>query len=773
MNLRKDYSKYELISFDIFDTLLLRAVAKPIDIFEILWEKSEILHLIDISPKEFVKVRVEMERNARNKKKSREVNLREIYAEMPDYIVEDKIKLLQMEIEIEKQYCYRNDSIYDLAIQLKNDGKILVLLSDMYLSACELNTILEYNDIDTTIFSNIIVSNEKDCTKQTGMLYEELFKLYPTIPKENIHHIGDNKNGDYNQAINRGICAVHYDAIPDKLRSIYDYEKIRHNIPQKEILSLRKVTVYDHMDEMVSNEEKLAYEIGASIVGPFLTMYVDHICERLQKLKINAIYPLMREGYILGKLIENEVNYRNIHILVKPIYVSRKVTYIPSIEVLDREEIENMIGARNLTIKESIELMGLSVNNFIDLKEYENLKWKETHKVKVENKILKEILINKFLEPENKSKMESYIKEQRSLLIDYLKQEMNSFCNVATVDVGFFGRIQLWLEKALDLSKIEHSMKHFLAVGVTGDKIFNNMNIEGYYGTITENGDLIATIHRTTDIIEKFISVTEGSTIGYQRNDNKIQPIKSEPVANDAITQASFRGILDFQKAFHSFKDKKPLLASRVEKNRRETLMIMHRLIDMPRLIEAELVADLEADTNFGTSYRRSIITEENKMLLKEKGTDFIDKCNISYTYEDNSIVWPKGLITLEDSYYYVRRALKNSAGNEIAKSMQSVVEKVQNDGVKEIALYGAGENGRQFYFMCNLYNIKVNCFVDRKESLWGTEKEGIKVVGLTQAIEKGNNKFIITSLFSISEIEDYIRETFALKGKSVMIYSV
>ena len=36
-----DYRQYRLISVDIFDTLLLRTVAKAADLFEIVWEEAE------------------------------------------------------------------------------------------------------------------------------------------------------------------------------------------------------------------------------------------------------------------------------------------------------------------------------------------------------------------------------------------------------------------------------------------------------------------------------------------------------------------------------------------------------------------------------------------------------------------------------------------------------------------------------------------------------------------------------------------------------------
>jgi len=772
--MRIDLDKYDLISLDIFDTLLLRALAKPIDLFLIVWEQAikEDINLTDISPMEFMKLRVEMERRARNKAIKREVNLNEIYNEIPNYIVNNIEQLKQLEIEAEKEYCYQNFDIYDLAKESKNAGKKIILLSDMYLSSRQITDILEHNGIDVSIFDAIIMSNERKCSKQNGELYQELLQQYPDIAKEKILHIGDNKNSDYIQALKVGIHALHYDVIPDKLKSIYDYEKIRHNIPQKSLLSLRKIVA--ESVEYQNEEEKIAYELGASIVGPFLTMYISWVCDRMHKLKIERIYPFMREGFLLGELLKKEAENREKELLIKPIYISRKVTYVPSIVKVDREEIENMIGARNLTVKESILLMGLDTIDFSDISEYMDIKLKKSHQILYsERETLKEHIIELFLEEDKRVKIENHIENQRALLNNYLKQEIGDFHNIATIDIGFFGRIQLWMEKSLDLDNIPHEMKHFLAIGVTGDKLYDGMNFEGYYGTMAENADLFTTIHRTTDILEKLISVTEGSTIGYEIKSDKIVPIKSAEVKNKKFKDIVFQGIFDFQQYWFKFEKAKPELAAKCVMNRRETLMILHRLIDMPRLVEAKVLGRIESDTNFGTNYKKSIITNENILILEKKGVDYIDKCNISYTYDNSNIVWPKGLVTLKDEFYYVRRALKNNSSNEIMKAMQEVVEQVEEQGIKEIALYGAGENGRQFYFMCNLYHIRVNCFIDRKESIWGTMKEGIEVIGLKEAIERGNEAFIVTSLFSISEIKDYIIKNFEIIGQKSNIFHV
>lgn len=82
-----------------------------------------------------MKLRMEMERRARNNKKefNREVTLSDIYAEFPKFIVSDVEKLEEIEIETEKRVCYRNDFMWEVVKRLSKAGKKLVLLSDMYL----------------------------------------------------------------------------------------------------------------------------------------------------------------------------------------------------------------------------------------------------------------------------------------------------------------------------------------------------------------------------------------------------------------------------------------------------------------------------------------------------------------------------------------------------------------------------------------------------------------------------------------------------------------
>ena len=158
-------------------------MAKPIDLFEKVWIEAENRGIAKISmyPKEYMKFRVEMERRARIGQKNREVTLKDIYDKYPDYIANDLNQLMELEIELEKEYCYPNYIVYEWLKNAKSQVCRLVLVSDMYLSRKVIEEILLYNQIDIQLFDDLIVSNEYQCNKQNGELFDDLFDKYPDI----------------------------------------------------------------------------------------------------------------------------------------------------------------------------------------------------------------------------------------------------------------------------------------------------------------------------------------------------------------------------------------------------------------------------------------------------------------------------------------------------------------------------------------------------------------------------------------------------------------
>ncbi len=189
---------YDIISIDMFDTLVYRTVKDPKDVFDMIWPKN----------KEFKEVRIKAEKTARKKKDKDDITIDDIYDVIATHYGEEKAaELKTREIQIEYEITYGNPEALCFFRYLKQKGKRIIVTSDMYMHRELLERILlkcGYEGLD-----KVYVSGELGITKRTGELYEYLCKEWNT---SRILHIGDNLISDYYSAYKNGITAFLYKA---------------------------------------------------------------------------------------------------------------------------------------------------------------------------------------------------------------------------------------------------------------------------------------------------------------------------------------------------------------------------------------------------------------------------------------------------------------------------------------------------------------------------------------------------------------------------------
>ena len=198
----KILSQYDVISFDIFDTAVLRRLEYHDDIFHMM--------AIEIGCNEFQVVRRSAERDARDiKEKSedtREVNIDEIYEILEKYYGIDS-KWKDREIKLELSLCEPNPVILDVYNRLKNMGKTLVFMSDTCLKSETIKSMLE--KCGYSGYEKIFLSSDYGTLELDGSLQPELVNAYPD---KFIVHIGDNWGSDVVKTAECGISTIYYPA---------------------------------------------------------------------------------------------------------------------------------------------------------------------------------------------------------------------------------------------------------------------------------------------------------------------------------------------------------------------------------------------------------------------------------------------------------------------------------------------------------------------------------------------------------------------------------
>lgn len=214
----KKISDYDIISFDIYDTAVIRCVNSPSIIFEII---GKIYNIPDFSH-----MRGKAERLARELKNkrcgTREITIYDIYEKINEVFAIDK-GIQKKEIELEIASTLANSYIHKIYEELLRKGKKVIFCSDMYLPRniiCQILNKCDYKEYE------LYLSNELGKSKEDKGIQKFLLELYP---QKKIVHIGDNIISDYKNFKECGIDSVFYR--PDSLaKKFYFLNNIEGNI---------------------------------------------------------------------------------------------------------------------------------------------------------------------------------------------------------------------------------------------------------------------------------------------------------------------------------------------------------------------------------------------------------------------------------------------------------------------------------------------------------------------------------------------------------------
>ena len=185
-------SSYDVVSFDMFDTLVLREVVYPSDIFQIVEKKIN---------RPYVEIRNKAISELNNDDYSFD-KLYQLMGEKYEIEINELEKIKQIEIETEQDYIVGRKTMIDICNLLMKQQKEIYIISDMYFSKEILHLFL--NKCGLQISPNrIIVSCEYGANKRNGKLWEIYKDRFVRFRKA--LHIGDNWEADIEKPRSYGI----------------------------------------------------------------------------------------------------------------------------------------------------------------------------------------------------------------------------------------------------------------------------------------------------------------------------------------------------------------------------------------------------------------------------------------------------------------------------------------------------------------------------------------------------------------------------------------
>ena len=294
--LKTKLSQYDVITFDVFDTLITRMVLHPTDVFSLVQ-----LQLLQQGHKagSFAKDRIQAEQLA-YEQYGDTANFDQIYQMLNgsfSYSEEQCRIFQQMEFETELQLAIPRCILLQLVKELKGSGKRIILCSDMYLSSAQIRMLLRKCSYPEDL--EIRVSSECGGTKSSGFLFEALYSQLP--PSSKIIHIGDNDHSDY-----RVPLRLHRDAVllPSGCTMftqspLYDYlSSYEDNI--NNCLILGYLVNYACFNSPFSEEQDKSRAVSVW-GGTIFSCFMDFLLRQKDESKLLFV---TREGYLLQKMYQ-------------------------------------------------------------------------------------------------------------------------------------------------------------------------------------------------------------------------------------------------------------------------------------------------------------------------------------------------------------------------------------------------------------------------------------------------------------------------------------
>lgn len=377
-NLRIACEQHDIVTFDIFDTLIMRKTMLPKDIFEIV--EAEYANY-DWSIPEFANYRMQAEDHCYKEKIN--PTIYQIYDEIgcitncPRYVLN---RYQEKEISTEKLFLCARKSMLDFFNCIK-DKKEIYLISDMYLTSDILNDFL--HACGYTGYKEIYVSCEHGCSKNDG-LFEKF--ISEGTNRHRVLHIGDNENADGKSAEDAGLDSFlimskmemlensTYNVLVDKAGAILD----------KIAIGLFCNRAFDNPFALYGTKGKFKLDnhrdIAYLLIAPEILYFTCWLIKNIIESKCDyVIYP-SRDAFVLQKICSKIINNQSItdYPKGKYIYVSRRALYAATsfkqkdIDFIASHEYRGTVSGLfkdrfNIEIKENI--VGYDINKVLEIAE--------------------------------------------------------------------------------------------------------------------------------------------------------------------------------------------------------------------------------------------------------------------------------------------------------------------------------------------------------------------------------------------------------------------
>ncbi|MGH8460791.1 MAG: hydrolase [Stenotrophobium sp.] len=445
-------------------------------------------------------------------------------------------KLEAEEFLQEQSVSYRDPGID--AVLKQNPAETTLFLSDFYMSAERLSTLLESKGM-AQYFNGGYSSCDLGRNKRSGRIYQALHKRYNIAPQQHFH-IGDNAKSDVKVPRSLGMVARLYRSSNEERNRksrgafLYDREALYRSIQR---------ACRDAAPSISDRRIRKCFNHGLEL-APLFAGFALFILESARRDQVGQLFFFTREGEFFAKVyqaLRDGIGRLNVATPAPQILeVSRIATFSASLTEISVVEMQRLWRAYDpQSIKTWAQSLGLDAGVVVSGCQRYGIDW-ETPLL---HPWLDERVCKLLQDDDCRQALTQLVQEKKSLLLDYLGQQgmTGSGQRIGVVDVGWRGTVQ---DNIATIIPSTHFCGYYLGLqkflnpqpcNVSKTAFGPNLNLA------SENSRLFCNL----PLIEMLSNSPEGSVTGYERGADGI--VHSRRHSNESENAVSFDTVSHIQ----------------------------------------------------------------------------------------------------------------------------------------------------------------------------------------------------------------------------------
>jgi predicted HAD superfamily hydrolase len=536
----KELARSGIVSFDIFDTALLRYVDHPMDVYASLGAEPVFaaLGLKEPVSRQRIAAEAAVRLVVQGMIGSAEVNLLEIYQMFCDQnglSREQAMAMVRAEEQVELRLCFACAPIESLFAEAIRQGKPVIFISDSFHSEHFLARLLNANGYAVTA-SQIYSSATLRKTKLSGQLFPEVLRVLG-VEANAILHVGDHPVSDYEKPHKLGVrCLLHpFRTSREQPRLLKlnggaaapdDDRRLSHHAAVRGLLHLCPQTATAR-----GKLEDFWWKFGYTSAGPLTLGFCQWLEQGFRADGIDHAYFLMRDGVLLQRMYRTLFDEKADACGASLLYASRRAMFLPILEMAKQFAGPILFaGNGERPVREYLERLNVPAGSF------------ETEARSAGFQSLDEEidpgtdtrLLNFMVRPRVMEALFARGALERSFLEAYLEQEgVTNHRRVAVVDVGWSGTIHNSMHLLFSQFAPGTKLTGYYMGTYPMERTPNlapDLAVRSYLMHRGKPDDAYAEIRKFSLMFDDIYSATEGSLLYFEPGpEGKVFPVLQAP----------------------------------------------------------------------------------------------------------------------------------------------------------------------------------------------------------------------------------------------------